>query len=696
MDAISLLANACSDPSILTLIERPSSSSNDLPLKIDTDSIIATPYDAGSCGGTPMKSSSRGNWTAEEDELLRSAVQQYGGRNWKKISDQIPERTDVQCLHRWQKVLRPGLVKGPWTPEEDKSVIELVAKFGVKSWSFIARQLQGRLGKQCRERWYNHLNPDIVKQPWRPEEDRIIVEEHHGKGNKWAEIAKKLPGRTDNAIKNRWNSTLVRYVRWSGDDESMALQGLANGTPLRKRLKSEAGTPLSVSKTPLGPGSAAGEGNWAFPALDGSAIGTASSATPVGTAVATESRKRKAESVGLNSRQKAAQKLQQQLEKDDGVHLLNSLANSSVSLEHLDNLNFDAPSVPSSASKKPRAKRGSAKSALEAEAHTNTATAGIALSSSGSKAAVGGPSSSEKKMDMRRAHEECAAIISDMRALSAANTPSWSKAKRAHKNATGITTSSALAAAIHSSATPSAGSIATTTNLSNLNATDLLSTTSTNLLSSANVLDAAGISLATAAFSTPPNSSSSGGLNDICMALWSAAPLQQHTREFTAAGASNNLFVRPPARELSESAPHPSMYSKYRKLAPHLQTPHSKHDHTKSSQELAGEVLNMDVAEAAPALARQHGDNESAEGTDNGDNTQEHEQEQDDSLSSEYQDQDASWSGFSSDGAEQEHTSRHKLSSSVTTSDSAEGELGVEHLHSLHSQQSFSPQGLCL
>ena len=64
-----------------------------------------------------MKSTSRGNWTAEEDELLRNAVQQYGGRNWKKISDQIPERTDVQCLHRWQKVLRPGLVKGPWTPE---------------------------------------------------------------------------------------------------------------------------------------------------------------------------------------------------------------------------------------------------------------------------------------------------------------------------------------------------------------------------------------------------------------------------------------------------------------------------------------------------------------------------------------------------------------------------------------------------
>lgn len=117
MDAISLLANACADPTLLTLIDRPSSTTSAPSLKIDTDAIINSSNDGGSCGNTPMKSSSRGNWTAEEDELLRTAVQQYGGRNWKKISDQIPERTDVQCLHRWQKVLRPGLVKGPWTPE---------------------------------------------------------------------------------------------------------------------------------------------------------------------------------------------------------------------------------------------------------------------------------------------------------------------------------------------------------------------------------------------------------------------------------------------------------------------------------------------------------------------------------------------------------------------------------------------------
>ena len=156
-----------------------------------------------------LENATRGGWTATEDDALHTAVTRFENKpvKWNQVAQFVETRTRIQCRQRWMMVLHPGTTKGPWKTKEDDALRAAVCLYkGDLDWNKLSESVPNRGIAQIRDRWLNHLDPNINKSAFSPAEDHIIVTLQARLGNKFAQIKKELPGRTLEQVKTRWRS----------------------------------------------------------------------------------------------------------------------------------------------------------------------------------------------------------------------------------------------------------------------------------------------------------------------------------------------------------------------------------------------------------------------------------------------------------------------------------------------------------
>ncbi len=162
-------------------------------------------------------------WSMAEDMNLRIVVESLGDKNWGNVAQFLRcSRTASECEARWAMCVDANLnKKGTWTSGEDERLVTLY-KTKDRNWGEIAGIIPGRSAKQCRERWCYNLDPAINKTPWKPEEDSVLMSAQSSIGNKWAQIAAMLPGRTENAVKTRFKSINRAIKRmWTPEQDQL-------------------------------------------------------------------------------------------------------------------------------------------------------------------------------------------------------------------------------------------------------------------------------------------------------------------------------------------------------------------------------------------------------------------------------------------------------------------------------------------